>query len=173
MEAPEDRTGTIGRYRDGPVLLGQVVKDLTDADLDAVPAGGGWTIRQIVHHLADGDDIWKLCIKMAIGNEEAEFALAWYWALPQETWAERWVYARRSIDESLSLLRATRAHVVQLLERAPEAWNRAVVVRTRNGDVERVPVGFVVQMQGDHVYHHVERIRAILRERGGTKPAAV
>ena len=167
MEAPEDSTGAIARYREGPALLEQVVKDLTDADLDAVPSGGGWTIRQIVHHVADGDDIWKTCIKMAMGNEGAEFALAWYWALPQETWAERWAYAGRSVDESLALLRASRAHVAQLLGCAPEAWDRAVVVRTRRGELERVPVGFVVQMQGDHVYHHVERIRAILRERGG------
>jgi hypothetical protein len=49
----------------------------------------------------------------------------------------------------------------------PEAWNRAVVVRTPKGEIERVPVGFVIQMQADHLLHHVERIRAILQEWGG------
>jgi uncharacterized damage-inducible protein DinB len=168
MNAPEDRTGTISRYREGPLLLEQVVKGLPDSDLDAVPSGGGWTIRQIVHHIVDGDDIWKMCIKMALGNEEGEFALGWYWALPQKTWAERWAYSRRPIDVSLSLFKATRAHVVQLMECAPDAWNRAVVIHTSKEEVERVPVGFVVQMQSDHVFHHIERIRAILRERGGS-----
>lgn len=167
IKAPEDRAGTIARYREGPALLERVVGGLGDADLDAVPAGGGWTIRQIVHHLADGDDIWAMGLKMAMGNEGAEFALGWYGALPQEAWAERWAYSRRSIEESLLLLKATRAHVVQLMESAPGSWDRAVVVRTAKGEVEQVPVGFVVQMQGDHVYHHLERIRAILRERGG------
>jgi RimJ/RimL family protein N-acetyltransferase len=168
MNAPEDRTGTIARYREGPHLLDKVVMGLTDADLDAKPSQGGWTIRQIIHHIADGDDIWKMCIKMAMGNEEGEFALGWYGALPQETWADRWAYAKRSVDVSLTLFRADRAHVVQLLECVPEVWHRSVVVRTAKGDVERVPVGFVVQMQADHVFHHIERIRAILRERLGT-----
>jgi uncharacterized damage-inducible protein DinB len=168
MDAPEDRIGTISRYREGPRLLEQAVLGLEDAVLDASPSRGGWTIRQIVHHVVDGDDIWKICIKMAMGNEEAEFALGWYWALPQETWADRWAYAKRSLDVSLSLLGANRAHTVQLLESTPEGWNRSVIMRTRKGEVERIPVGFVVQMQADHVFHHVERIRAILRERGGS-----
>lgn len=168
MNAPEDRTGTLSRYREGPQQLEEVLMNLMDADLDAKPAQGGWTIRQIVHHIVDGDDIWKMAIKMAMGTEEGEFALEWYWALPQQTWAESWAYAKRSLDVSLSLFRAERAHVVQLLESAPEVWKRTFLVRTPKGEVERIPVGFVVQMQADHVSHHIERIRAILAERGGS-----
>jgi uncharacterized damage-inducible protein DinB len=167
LHAPEDRDGTISRYREGPALLERAVRGLQDADLDAMPAGGGWTIRQIVHHVADGDDIWKLCIKMAIGDEESEFALGWYRVQPQELWGDRWAYSRRSVDVSLSLFRATRDHVLQLLESVPEAWDRSVAVRTRDGEVKRVSVGFVIQMQSDHVFHHVDRIHEILRDRGG------
>jgi len=43
--------------------------------------------RQIVHHIADGDDLWKTYIKIALGNEQAEFTLAWYLAFPQTEWA--------------------------------------------------------------------------------------
>jgi uncharacterized damage-inducible protein DinB len=167
MHAPEDRDGTISRYREGPILLERAVRRLQDADLDAMPAGGGWTIRQIIHHVVDGDDIWKMCIKMAIGNEQCEFALGWYWALAQETWSDRWAYSQRSLGASLSLLKANRDHILQLLESVADAWNRSVAVRTRDGEMERVPVGFVIQMQADHVFHHMERIRAILRARGG------
>lgn len=166
MNAPEDRSGAISHYREGPALLEQVLNGLTDSVLDAKPSRGGWSIRQIVHHIVDGDDIWKTCIKMAMGNEEAEFALAWYWTLPQETWADRWSYTKRSLDVSLALFKATRAHVIQLLESTPEAWHRSVVIRTPKGEIERVPVGFVVQMQADHVFHHIARIRAILQEQG-------
>ena len=166
MNAPGDRPGTIARFREGPYQLEQAVMGLTDAELDARPSGGGWTIREIVHHIIDGDDIWKMCIKVAMGNEESEFPLGWYGALPQETWADRWSYSTRSIDVSLALFRAIRAHIVQLLETAPEVWNRSVIVRTAKGEVERVPVGFVVQMQADHVSHHIERIRGILVEAG-------
>jgi len=162
MEAPDDRLGVMSRYRQGPELLEDVVTGLQDALLDAVPSGGGWTIRQIVHHVADGDDIWKLAVKMAVGSEQNEFALAWYWSMPQQTWGDRWAYGRRSLDASLDLLKASRRHIVQLLESVPEAWHRAVAVRKRDGQVERVPVGFVIQMQADHVFHHIQRIRGIL-----------
>ena len=167
MNAPLDREYALSRYREGPIILEHAVMGLRDADLDDKPSGGGWSVRQIVHHIADGDDIWKLCIKMAIGNQQAEFSLGWYWSQTQDTWADRWAYSQRSIGTSLSLLKATREHVLQLLASVPEAWNRAVVVRTPKGEIEQVPVGFVIQMQADHVIHHVERIRAILRERGG------
>ncbi len=167
MNALKDRHGAISRYREGPTLLEEAVSGLQDADLDRKPSGGGWSIRQIVHHIVDGDDIWKGCIKMAIGNEQAEFALAWYSSQTQDTWADRWAYSQRSIGTSLSLLKATREHVLQLLESVPETWDRSVTVRTKQGEIERVPVGFVIEMQADHVIHHVERIRAILRERGG------
>lgn len=167
MNAPEDRDAAVSRYREGPILLEHAVMGLRDADLDAKPSGGGWSVRQIVHHVADGDDIGKLCIKMAIGNEQAEFALEWYWSLTQETWGDRWAYSKRSIDVSLSLLKANRDHILQLLGSVPEAWNRSVTVRTPQGEIERVPVGFVIQMQADHLIRHIEHIRAILREAGG------
>jgi uncharacterized damage-inducible protein DinB len=140
---------------------------LRDSELDLKPSGGGWSIRQIVHHIVDGDDIWKLCIKMAIGNEQAEFSLGWYSSQTQDTWADRWAYSQRPIGTSLSLLKAIREHVLQLLASVPEAWNRTVVVRTPTGEIDKVPVGFVIQMQADHLVHHLERIRAIVREGGG------
>lgn len=165
MKAPEDRDGAISRFREGPELLEDVVADLEEADLDATPSGGGWTIRHIVHHVVDGDDVWKLCIKMALGNEESEFSLGWYSVQPQETWGDRWAYSRRSLGPSLSLFRATRDHILQLLESVPDAWDRSVILRRRNGETERVPIGFVIEMQADHALHHIERIRDILRDR--------
>ncbi len=168
MNLPEDRDRILSRFREGPALLEQTVSSLRDSELDFKPSTGGWSIRQIVHHITDGDEIWKLGIKMAIGNEQAEFSLGWYSSQTQDTWADRWAYNRRSIGASLSLLKAIREHLLQLLASVPEVWDRVVVVRTQQEKIERVPVGFVIQMQTDHLFHHLERIRAIVREKGGT-----
>ncbi len=164
MEAPADRDAVLARYKEGPALLARALAGLKDAELDATPAKGGWTIRQIAHHIVDGDDLWKTCIKMALGNEQAEFALGWYWAQPQDVWVERWAYASRPLDESLALLRANRAHVLQLLEHVPDAWRRSVRLVRSDGQAERLPVGAVVAMHADHVAHHLDRILAIRRE---------
>ncbi len=167
MDAPHDQAGAISRFREGPAQLEGIVTGLPDDVLDAVPSGGGWTIRQIVHHIVDGDDIWKLSIKMALGDEQAEFGLAWYRVMSQQAWGDRWAYGSRSIDASLALLKAIRVHILQLLENLPGAWHRAVVVRDRDGRPERIPIGFVIEMQADHLFHHAQRIREIVASRGG------
>ncbi len=167
MDVPKDRDQALCQFREGPILLERTVMGLRDCELDFKPSASGWSIRQIVHHIADGDDIWKFGVKMAIGNEQAEFSLRWYSSQTQDTWANGWAYSRRSIGTSLSLLKANREHVLQLLASVPEAWHRVVVVRTQQEKIEKVPVGFVIQMQAEHLFHHLVRIRAILREGGG------
>ena len=167
MNAPDDQDSVLARYMEGPALLERALSGLQDADLDTSPSQGGWTIRQIVHHIVDGDDLWKTCVKVALGNEQAEFTLDWYWALPQEVWADRWAYTHRSLDVSLALLKANRGHVQQLLEKVPDGWYRSIRFRKSNGEIERLTVGAVVEMQADHVVHHVNRILAIRRESAG------
>ena len=163
MKLPADKDSSIARYIEGPILLERALKGLKESDLDKVPTKGGWTIRQIVHHIVDGDDLWKICIKQALGNEQSEFSLDWYRAMPQDTWADRWAYSQRSVDVSLSLFKAIRDHVVQLLEHVPDGWNRTVGFREPNDEIVRVPVGFVIEMQANHVVHHVQQIETILR----------
>jgi uncharacterized damage-inducible protein DinB len=163
MKPPADKDSVIARYIKGPTLLERALTGLKEADLDTAPSKGCWTIRQIVHHLVDGDDLWKICIKQALGNDQSEFSLDWYRALPQDTWADRWAYAQRPIEVSLALLKANRDHVIQLLEHVPDGWNRAVGFREPNGEIEIVPVGFVIEMQANHVTHHLQQIKTILR----------
>jgi uncharacterized damage-inducible protein DinB len=163
MKPPANKDSVIARYIEGPTLLERTLRDLKEVDLDTAPSKGGWTIRQIVHHIVDGDDIWKTGIKQALGNDRSEFSLDWYRALPQDTWADRWAYDQRPIEVSLALLKAIRDHVVQLLEHVPDGWNRAVGFREPNGKIEIVPVGFVIEMQANHVMHHLQQIATILR----------
>jgi uncharacterized damage-inducible protein DinB len=168
MDAPVDRAGTLTSFHGGLAALEAAVSGLSDDALDAVPSSGGWTVRQIVHHLADGDDIWKLAIKIAIGHDDAAFDLGWYQVMPQQEWADRWAYGSRPIHASLSLLKASREHVLQLLDTTPDAWHRAVLLRKPDGQMERIPVGFIVGMQAEHVFHHLKRIQEILNQGRGT-----
>jgi uncharacterized damage-inducible protein DinB len=167
MNPADDQTSTIARYAEGPALLEQALAGLQDADLDASPAHGGWTIRQIVHHIVDGDDLWKAGVKAALGNEQGEFTLEWYWVVPQDTWADRWAYSARPIEASLAFFKATRAHVTQLLAHVPDGWSRSIAVRKPTGETTRLTVGAIIAMQADHLQHHVRRILAVREQRGG------
>jgi hypothetical protein len=66
-----------------------------------------------VHHITDGDDLWKTFIKQAISNLGSEFSLEWYWQMPQVDWAGEWTYEDRPIEPYLALLRANRNDIKQ------------------------------------------------------------
>ena len=127
MKSPADKDSVIARYREGPALLERAVAGLKDADLDRAPRKGGWTIRQIVHHIVDGDDLWKLGIKMALGNEQAEFSLNWYRVLSQDDWTKRWAYAQRSIEESLAMFIAIIPDSSGLLLHIPTSYRTFIL----------------------------------------------
>ena len=168
MEPPDNQDKILELFKQGSSILENALAGLGDIELDYVPLNGGWTIRQIIHHISDGDDLWKTCIKIALGNEQAEFTRQWYAAIPQIEWAKRWNYKSRSIDESLNLFRANRDHILQLLEYASDGWSKTVQFLEPNGEVQAVPVGFVIKMQADHVDHHVKQILEIRKEISGT-----
>jgi uncharacterized damage-inducible protein DinB len=139
---------------------------LTESDLNTAQTTGTWTIRQIVHHIVDGDDIWKTCIKAALGNSEGLFHLQWYWDRPQTEWAENWRYANRSIEPSLALFRANRCHVMALIQQVPAAWEQSIRVKWPDQQEERITVGDVIEMQAGHTMGHIHDIRMIRQVHG-------
>ena len=59
MEPPEEKDKVLELFKQGPCILENALASLSDIELDYAPLNGGWTIRQIIHHIADGDDLWK------------------------------------------------------------------------------------------------------------------
>lgn len=167
MKAPENQKESIDLFKQGIGIFENALAGLSENELDFISSKGGWSIRQIVHHVTDGDDIWKSYIKIALGNEQAEFTLKWYLAFPQTEWAEKWNYKNRPVDVSLNLFKANRNHILQLLEHVPDCWNKSALFRDSGGEIEELPVGFVIKMQTDHVVHHTKRILEIRKEIAG------
>jgi len=165
-EASSEQSEIIAHYASGPERLEAALAGLSDDELDVALSDDSWTIRQIVHHVTDGDDIWKEFIKRAVGNPEGEFTLQWYWEIPQDEWVELWAYEERAIDPSLALFRANRAHTVQLLAHATDAWERSLSIRWPNGETQEISVGWVVGMQAQHVEGHLDDIRRIREAHG-------
>jgi len=157
-----DRSTVLSAYLAAPDRLVQVVTGLDAAMLDRSLTLDTWTIRQLVHHIVDGDALWSAGIKAAIGNPDGVFTLQWYWDVPQTTWAERWHYADREVQPALDLFRSNRRTIAQLLAAVPEAWDRAITISSRGHDDERAPVADIVEMQARHALAHITEIEAIL-----------
>ncbi len=163
MEAHDD---ILSLYAEGPARLEAAIQGLSGADLDLAPGPEAWSICAIVHHVADGDELWKPCIKAALGNPEGWFTLQWYWDKRQMEWSQRWHYASRPLETSLALLRANRHEILELLSLTPRAWEAAILLRATDEPDERVTVGWVLDMQARHVVTHCNRIQAIRQAHG-------
>ncbi len=158
----DNQNTTLSQYAGGPVQLNALLKGLTDADLDLALTTDTWTIRQIVHHIVDGDDMWKTCIKAALGNNTGLFSLQWYWDKSQTDWAANWKYTNRPIEPSLALFRANRHHMSELIQQTPNAWEKSI--RIKHPEIEeeqRITIGFVLEMQVGHLIEHIGEIQTI------------
>jgi hypothetical protein len=162
-----DAEALIANYGNCPSQLEAALIGLAAIHLDLRKSADSWTIRETIHHIADGDDMWKLFIKRAIGNPQGEYSFEWYWQVPQDEWARNWHYQERSIEPSLAMFRANRGHIVQLLRHTPGALEKSLRVRwpTTLGEQD-VKVRLILEGQTQHALAHIAEIREIREAHG-------
>ena len=164
------RVGTLAeesldRYVSGPDKLEAALAGLSESDLDLSRASGEWTIRQIVHHLVDGDDMWSQAIKMALGASGCTFDLSWYPG--NDSWASELGYAGRPVEPVVTLFRAHRSCIAQLLERIPDSWQHYVVlVAPWVPHGQQMRVDALVNLLTEHGTEHVEEIQRVREQHG-------
>ncbi|HSG42233.1 MAG TPA: DinB family protein [Anaerolineales bacterium] len=149
-------------YADGPTLLDVALSELKESDLNLSLSSDSWTVRQIVHHIVDGDDIWKICVKGALGNNNGIFSLQWYWDKSQIHWSKKWNYATHPLETSLALFHANRRHILELISQTPNAWEKSIRIKTPQNEEGRITIGEILDMQSSHVIEHIGEIQAIL-----------
>jgi hypothetical protein len=161
----ETEEAILADYAAAPDRLEAAVRGLSDAELDIAPAPGEWSIREIVHHVVDGDDLWKGCLKVALGSPGSLYVLEWYEG--NEPWAASMDYVHRSVMPALPLFRANRAHIVQLMRELPDAWHRHIVLKWRFAPEGRdVTAGEIMQSQAEHALAHIDDILALRQAHG-------
>ena len=115
-----DRAALLDRYRRGSARVQAALEGAPDAELDAVPADGGWTARQVVHHLADAETMSATRLRRLLAEEEPVIH-----AYPEEVFAARLRYDR-PITTSLAVIAVVRAASAELLDLLEEGdWERA------------------------------------------------
>lgn len=153
------------KYMTLPEKLAAAVGELSEDQLDLTGGAGQWSIRQIVHHLADGQTMWSVCMRLAIGAPGAAMQLDWYPG--NDAWSERMGFAERSIEPGLALLRGFHDEIAELLTLMPEAWEREVVIGVPGSGTERAySVTRIMTFTGEHFVEHLGEIAAIKRNHG-------
>ncbi len=146
------------KFKDGIKEFNEMVNDLTEEDLNRKRAEGKWTVREIIHHIADAEDIWKSIIKAAVGNPGCDYDMNWY---PIDNkWAPVMGYAERGVENSIELFRVSRNQIIELVEYKPDAWDNFVTAKWENlPDGKEFRVGEIVSFQILHLNRHLKQIR--------------
>ena len=145
----------IGEIEKLPAALAAAVDALALGRLDEPYREGGWTVRQLVHHLADSHVNAYCRHKLAAAEEEPTIR-----AYDQEAWADLAEARTADVRVSLDLLRGLHARWVAFLRTLPpEAFERRFFHPERPGSPWTL--GESVCMYGWHGRHHTAHVRGV------------
>jgi hypothetical protein len=146
-----ERNELLGRYRSGYAAVERALEGITHDELDRPGADGGWSARQVAHHLADSEATAFVRLRRLIAEDEP--AIIGY---DEPEYARRLHY-ERPIESSLGVLRAVRAASLELLEAlTPGEWER----RGTHSESGAYSVDDWLRIYAAHSHDHADQIRS-------------
>jgi uncharacterized damage-inducible protein DinB len=152
----EQRQKWIAEIADAPAQLRAAIAGLKDEQLDTPYRDGGWTVRQVIHHVPESHMNAYIRFKLAL--TEAEPAVKAY---DEAAWAETADVRETPIEVSLALLENLHKRWVVLLKSMSEA---DFAKQFQHPDLGLVPLEKNLALYAWHGKHHVAHITS-LRER--------
>ncbi len=155
---PERRTQCIGDIERTPAALRAAVAGLSEKQLDTPYRPGGWTVRQVVHHLPDSHLNAYTRMKLAITEDQPTIK-----PYDEARWADLADAKSAPVTLSLQLLEALHARwTIFLRSLKDEQFERPF----KHPEAGKVNVDWALAMYAWHGKHHVAHVTA-LREREG------
>ncbi len=154
----EERNALIGDMAALPADLRAAVSGLSAGQLDSPYRPGGWTVRQVVHHLPDSHLNGYVRFKLALTEDEPAIVV-----YDQAAWAELADGRSDDVETSLALLETLHRRWTRLLRSLDEESFGRSYVHPEEG---RVPLRTSLQLYVWHGRHHLAHIVG-LRERLG------
>jgi uncharacterized damage-inducible protein DinB len=152
-----EREVLIQTIEDAPENLARAVADFSISQLETPYREGGWTVREVVHHMADSHINGFVRMKLALTEDTPTVS-----TYERNEWPKL-ADSRMPIDASVMLLTALHARWTVLLRSIPDQdWIRGF----RNPQTGLITLEQALAIYDWHSRHHVAHITG-LRERMG------
>jgi len=118
---PDERKNYIEEIKNLPAKLEAAVIGLNGEQLDTPYREGGWTVRQVVHHLVDSHGNAIICMKLLLTEDYPTLR-----PYNQEDWVKLPDTNKMPISNSLQILKGLHERWGYLLERVQDSdWSRS------------------------------------------------
>lgn len=149
------RAEMIANIKSFPQRLTGVVMELDEAQLDTQYRPEGWTVRQVVHHLADSHINSYVRFRWTLTEDTPSIK-----AYDEKSWAELPDAKSSPIKFSLNLLKATHARWTLLMERmSDEDFDREL---SHPDWRKNLSLNDMVQLYSWHCNHHLGHITSLI-----------
>ena len=146
----QEREALVARLAAAPARLRAAVAGLSEAQLDTAYREGGWTIRQVVHHVPDSHMNSYVRFKLTLTEDEPTVK-----PYDEGGWAKLGDTIETPIETSLVLLESLHARWVTLLRGlTEEQWQRNFR-HPVNGLLRLDQVLALYAWHGDHHIAHI------------------
>ncbi len=155
--SPDERIDAIATLAELPEQLRNAVDGLSFAQLSTPYREGGWTLRQVVHHVADSHMNALIRVKLALTED-------WPTIKPydEKAWASLHDVAA-PVEWSLELIESLHARWVMLLQSlTEEQWHRGY----DHPEAGKMTVEAATLLYAWHSRHHVAHITHLRAKEG-------
>src|SRR5262245_15946843 len=152
------RQEAIQKIAETPAKLRAAVRGLNESQLDTPYREGGWTVRQVVHHVPDSHMNAYLRWKLALTEDEPTIK-----PYAEDRWAKLADTQSTPIEVSLALLESLHTRWVRLLRSlGPEDWKR----NFRHPELGVVSLEKNLCIYAWHGKHHVAHVTELKKRMG-------
>lgn len=150
----DERERMLRTLEDLPRSVRDGVDGWTDPQLDTPYRPGGWTVRQVVHHLPDSHLNAYVRFKLAVTEENPTIR-----PYDEKAWAEQPDARTGAVESSLVLLEGLHRRWVAWLHLLPEAaWTRTLL-HPESGSMNLNQLLCLYAWHSEHHLAHVTRLR--------------
>lgn len=154
----EQREKFIADIAQTPIALRAAVEGLSHPQLDTPYREGGWTVRQVVHHIPDSHMNAYIRFKLALTEDEPTIK-----PYAEDRWAELQDTKSTPIEVSLVMLDSLHQRWVELLRSLDSNdWKR----QFRHPEMGVVALEKNVALYSWHGRHHVAHVTELRRQMG-------